>query len=510
MAIGLGLLFGIRLPWNFNSPYKALNSSDFWRRWHMTLSRWLRDYLYIPLGGNRKGTARQYANNFTTMVLGGLWHGAHWNFVIWGVLHGLYLITNQVFRVGARRLNVLGFAEQDTRFRLFSWGVMFLATVIAWVFFRATTSSGAMSMIQSMLLGGEGIQIIMPAATFVVMAVAALIAFLAPNTKQISEAFNQPGVTLNWLKPAAYGVFAGMAGAAAYLGGQSLTLTLGLYVVFVSSQITRSDVPATYKWFLLSELPGSRLIIESGSNGHIGLDTAAISKALGMTAINVADNGGYDIEQKAARIAEHARPGDVVVLPLEWVYYSRQALTDDFVDNLPALNRDYFNSVGWRDRIKLALSLPPASVFGFQKVGYEAADVGALSHVQSLYVAMLTQPSGHVSYEAPRPLAAGVAGQTCDEYLFGPGPYKISDKFRRALKRFAKLKQTGVEAVFAWPVMVGDECFASTGEVHAFAKRIEQTVLDAGLAFVGRPSDALYPAPLRDDTPYHLSAPVRR
>lgn len=297
MAIGLGLLFGIRLPWNFNSPYKALNSSDFWRRWHMTLSRWLRDYLYIPLGGNRKGAARQYANNFITMVLGGLWHGAHWNFVIWDVLHGLYLITNQVFRVGARRLNVLGFAEQDTRFRLFSWGVMFLATVIAWVFFRATTSSGAMSMIQSMLLGGgEGIQIIMPAATFVVMAVAALIAFLAPNTKQISEAFNQPGVRLNWLKPAAYGVFAGMAGAAAYLGELGLTLTLGLYVVFVSSQITRSDVPATYKWFLLSELPVSRLIIESGSNGHIGLDTDAISKALGMTAINVADNGGYDIK----------------------------------------------------------------------------------------------------------------------------------------------------------------------------------------------------------------------
>lgn len=232
MAIGLGLLFGIRLPWNFNSPYKAMNSSDFWRRWHMTLSRWLRDYLYIPLGGNRKGTARQYANNFTTMVLGGLWHGAHWNFVIWGVLHGLYLITNQVFRAGARRLNVLDFAEQDTRFRLFSWGVMFLATVIAWVFFRATTSSGAISMIQSMLLGGEGMQIIMSSTTFLVMVFAALIAFLAPNTKQISEAFNHLGVTLKFLKTAAYGVFAGMAGAVAYLGGQSLTQSPFLYFNF--------------------------------------------------------------------------------------------------------------------------------------------------------------------------------------------------------------------------------------------------------------------------------------
>ena len=82
MAIGLGLLFAIRLPWNFNSPYKSENMSEFWRRWHMTLSRWLRDYLYIPLGGNRHGKIRQYLNNFATMVLGGLWHGAHWNFII--------------------------------------------------------------------------------------------------------------------------------------------------------------------------------------------------------------------------------------------------------------------------------------------------------------------------------------------------------------------------------------------------------------------------------------------
>ncbi|GAB5458037.1 MAG: hypothetical protein Hens3KO_10670 [Henriciella sp.] len=283
-----------------------------------------------------------------------------------------------------------------------------------------------------------------------------------------------------------------------------LTLSLGLYVTFVSSQIARSDIPSTYKWLLLSELPGSRLIIESGSNSHIGLDTDAISEALGVTAINVADNGGYDIEQKAARIAKHTRPGDVVILPLEWVYYSRQSLTDDFVENLPALNRDYFNSVGWGDRMRLALSLPPASVFGFQEAGSEATDLGALSHIQSLYVATLTQPSGHVSYEAPRPLAAGVAGQTCDDYLFGPGPYKISDKFRRALKRFSKLKQTGVEVVFAWPVMVGDECFSSTSDIPAFAERIEQTVLDAGLSFIGRPDDALYPTHLRDDTPYHL------
>ena len=98
MAIGLGLIFGVRLPLNFNSPYKSKSIVEFWRRWHITLSRFLRDYLYIPLGGNRKGTLRRYLNLLTTMLLGGLWHGAGWNFVIWGGLHGLFLCTNHLLK----------------------------------------------------------------------------------------------------------------------------------------------------------------------------------------------------------------------------------------------------------------------------------------------------------------------------------------------------------------------------------------------------------------------------
>ena len=87
-------MFGVRLPLNFNSPYKATSIIDFWRRWHMTLSRFMLDYLYIPLGGNQKGPARQYANLMITMLLGGLWHGAGWTFVIWGGLHGMYLVLS--------------------------------------------------------------------------------------------------------------------------------------------------------------------------------------------------------------------------------------------------------------------------------------------------------------------------------------------------------------------------------------------------------------------------------
>ncbi len=98
MAVGLSMLFGIHLPINFNSPYKARNIIEFWRRWHMTLSQFLRDYLYIPLGGNRKGETRRLVNLMLTMLLGGLWHGANWTFVIWGALHGAYLCINHMFQ----------------------------------------------------------------------------------------------------------------------------------------------------------------------------------------------------------------------------------------------------------------------------------------------------------------------------------------------------------------------------------------------------------------------------
>ena len=146
MAIGLALLFGIRLPVNFRSPYQALSMIDFWRRWHITLSRFLRDYLYIPLGGNRLGEQRRYVNLVLTMLLGGLWHGAGWNYLIWGGLHGAYLGCNHLWRGrrGSRK------ARAGSAVKLGCWAVTFLAVVIAWVFFRARTLAGASQMLAAM------------------------------------------------------------------------------------------------------------------------------------------------------------------------------------------------------------------------------------------------------------------------------------------------------------------------------------------------------------------------
>ncbi len=149
MALGLARMFGIRLPINFNSPYKAVNIVDFWRRWHITLSRFLRDYLYIPLGGNRHGKGRRYLNLFATMVLGGLWHGASWNFVIWGALHGFYLSVNHAWTALLKPLGMRGVVPSAFT-RALAQIVTLLAVIVAWVPFRAQTLDGAMAIVSGM------------------------------------------------------------------------------------------------------------------------------------------------------------------------------------------------------------------------------------------------------------------------------------------------------------------------------------------------------------------------
>ncbi|MBL8386144.1 MAG: MBOAT family protein [Burkholderiales bacterium] len=146
MAIGLSLMFGVRLPQNFASPYKATSIVDFWRRWHMTLSRFLRDYLYIPLGGNRHGPWRRHANLMATMLLGGLWHGAGWTFVAWGALHGAYLIVNHGWRAACTGRPALARLFAGWRARLLT----FAAVVVAWVFFRAESFAAAGVMLEAM------------------------------------------------------------------------------------------------------------------------------------------------------------------------------------------------------------------------------------------------------------------------------------------------------------------------------------------------------------------------
>ncbi len=160
IAIGAALLFGYRFPVNFRRPYLALSVAEFWHRWHISLSSWLREYLYIPLGGNRCGTVRTQANLMITMLLGGLWHGASWNFVVWGGLHGGYLAVHRAWR--AFVVPKLGRVATSAGYRLAAWLLTLAAVGFAWVFFRcrdfATSSFVARELLLPRALGASVLQ----------------------------------------------------------------------------------------------------------------------------------------------------------------------------------------------------------------------------------------------------------------------------------------------------------------------------------------------------------------
>ncbi len=183
MAIGLGLMFGIRMPVNFASPYKSTSIIEFWRRWHISLSRFLRNYLYIPLGGSRKGTWRRHTNLLITMTLGGLWHGAGWTFLLWGVLHGSYLICNHLWNA------VRGQRAETQVGRFAGWALTFVAVVAAWVLFRATTLPGAVAVLSSMV--GAAPADVAPLATpplqWIVVLLAGLATVRLPNVLEMTR-----------------------------------------------------------------------------------------------------------------------------------------------------------------------------------------------------------------------------------------------------------------------------------------------------------------------------------
>ncbi len=221
MAIGLSLLFGVRLPLNFASPYKSRNIIEFWRRWHMTLSQFLRDYLYFPLGGNRLGTFRRYINLMLTMVLGGLWHGASWTFVVWGALHGAYLAANHAWHTLWPPSPNAAPASIST---ICTATLTFLAVVAGWVLFRAHTLHGA-GVIFSGMLGQNGFELPAQVASMIpglgrhvrivgqmplfgggtimgifeqmaLIGIAALLCFAFPNTQEMSNRLKLISISL--------------------------------------------------------------------------------------------------------------------------------------------------------------------------------------------------------------------------------------------------------------------------------------------------------------------------
>lgn len=195
MAVGLALCLGVRLPFNFNSPYKSSSIADFWRRWHMSLSRFLRHYLYFPLGGNRHGLASTSRNLMIVMVLGGIWHGASWTFVFWGALHGLFLLLNRFWNMLVPATGspspLRASLPWPARSRAaLSWLLTFTAVVFAWVLFRSPDLATAFRIWQGMLgFGGAPTPAIAPSGIdirFWIMSILAIAACLAlPNSQEL-------------------------------------------------------------------------------------------------------------------------------------------------------------------------------------------------------------------------------------------------------------------------------------------------------------------------------------
>ena len=201
MAIGIARMLGVELPINFNSPYKAKNISDFWRRWHISLSNFLRDYLYIPLGGNRKGRARRYLNLMITMLIGGLWHGANWTFIFWGGLHGFFLTVHHLFR-GTRAADRVKMQRKFPRARnVISVGVTFACVVLSWVVFRSSNLESAIEMLKGMF-------------------------FLNGISFPYSASVYKQSPLLSWMNPQFDGMFPGVEGIK--------TLKLGLELIVAS------------------------------------------------------------------------------------------------------------------------------------------------------------------------------------------------------------------------------------------------------------------------------------
>lgn len=288
----------------------------------------------------------------------------------------------------------------------------------------------------------------------------------------------------------------------------TIALCLSAYVMTVDRLVERSAIPATYKWFLLKEVPGPRIIFESGSNSHHAIDTELLGAELGITAINIADNAGYSLEDKVTRLETFARAGDVVVLPLEWSFYSREKLTDAYVESLFSENRDYYWSMPVMKRVQRALSLPPEKIISElnQKTSRPALQTESSAH--QLFGTALTLPTGHFSRETSIGPGFGVANQSCDDYILGKQDVrqnlKLGKNIKPALERLKRLKDQGIDIHFAWPVLAGEGCMSDPAYVKDFRREIETAVNQAGFEFLGTLSQSLYSQDLQDDTPYHL------
>ncbi len=564
MAVGAALLFNIKLPYNFNSPYKATNLQDFWRRWHITLSNWLRDYLYFPLGGNRKGNGRTYINILVTMLLGGLWHGAGWTFVLWGGVARYWPCHSQAVEkywrrdAGGGRLVAdlyvpqrhVGLVPRGGYFggRFYPLRYDWLERVLCVAlgeqqsdgpWYHHSTGGRAVGHIQRHVMAPPVHRANSPVrekqqrdsgadsrAWKVIVLYAGIVwadfglcdcLFHCRHHLSLSllQLLMKPGRYFIWL------TLWFVTGAVAYF--------------FAADQILfpRPDpVMGGYRDYLLERTVAPRIIISGGSNAYNGIDPLLMEERFQKPVVIVADNGGYPLKHRIYQLLDHAQAGDIVIFALEWRYYfGKDDPVDVYLKWLFDAQASYYKSLPLSERVRMIFShLPAKSIAEWSRThrvekrirevlfGVKVSEEKLDERKAAIYRrAMQVSPyarggSGWHSAGAPVDSSANIS---CQEYMLYPhrswDEVTVSSDFLANIKMLDRLKKRGVKIFFIWPSVVGkddDPCYReeARGTIEKLSNEITALLKQEGIDMLGHWSDVSFDKKFFYNTYYHLTS----
>jgi hypothetical protein len=291
----------------------------------------------------------------------------------------------------------------------------------------------------------------------------------------------------------------------ALLGAVSM---LCAYSFLVSGVVPSGELPSNHKWYLLANAPDDVIVVEGGSSAHLGIDVAEIARAYGRPAINVADQAGYHMLDKARRLDRELDNDASVIVNLEWIHAFREKPTNVYIDHVSRFNSDYLTGLPFTLRVMRSLNFGPATLFDIAMREPEeiSSDYGRFKNIRGRSYDPVYRYGGYTYAAGQRELSPDTSGKTCDSFLLTTidDHEKLSNSFRKALKVFGKMKRRGVEVVFVWPSVVDEDCYRDV-RFEVMESMIRDGLAENGLEILGVPEDAKYSSNLIDNTYYHLT-----
>lgn len=288
---------------------------------------------------------------------------------------------------------------------------------------------------------------------------------------------------------------------------------LCIYSLLVKGILPSGNVPSNHKWFLIEHAPANVIVIEGGSSAHHGIDAAEIAKTFGRKSINVADQAGYHLLDKARRLDRILPDDATVIVNIEWIHAFREKPTNVYIDHISKYNGDYLTSLSWPNRVSRSLNFSPSVLFDIATREKEpiSFDHGRFGNIRGRMFHPVYRYGGYTFSADDREPEEWTATQTCDDYLMTgiENPEFASKSFRAAVKVFGKMKKGGSDVFFVWPSVVDEGCY-NKPDFQIMENTIRTVLAEEGLEILGRPEDARYPARLMDNTYYHLGTAGRK